>query len=62
LSINREIRVFPRTVGNTGNYREILGLPGNYQEILDKAVKIVLDWIKPPSWLCVIGVFVGRKT
>ena len=22
----------------------------------------VLDWIKPPSWLCVIGAFVGRKT
>ena len=26
LSINREIRVFPRAVGNTGKYREI---PGN---------------------------------
>ena len=23
LSINREIRVFPRAVGNTGKYREI---------------------------------------
>ena len=26
LSMNREIRVFPRAVGNTGKYREI---PGN---------------------------------
>ena len=33
LSIYREIRVFPRAVGNTGNYREILGITGKYREI-----------------------------
>jgi hypothetical protein len=39
LSINWEIRVFPRTAGNTGNYREILGNTGNYWEILGNTGK-----------------------
>ena len=33
LAKRREILIFPRTVGNTGNYREILVIPGNYWEI-----------------------------
>ena len=33
LSIYREIRVFPRAVGNTGKYREIPGNIGKYREI-----------------------------
>ena len=33
LSNNREIRVFPRTAGNTGISREIPGNTGKYREI-----------------------------
>ena len=33
LSINREIGVFPRAVGNTGKYREIPGNTEKYREI-----------------------------
>ena len=28
-----EILIFPRTVGNTGNSRELLVIPGNYWEL-----------------------------
>ena len=34
LSNNREIRVFPGTVGNTGISREIPGNIGKYREIV----------------------------
>ena len=33
LAKRREILIFPRTVGNTGNSQEILVIPGNYWEI-----------------------------
>ena len=33
LAKRREILIFPRTAGNTGNSREILVIPGNYWEI-----------------------------
>ena len=33
LAKRREILIFPRTTGNTGNSREILVIPGNYWEI-----------------------------
>ena len=33
LAKRREILIFPRTVGNTGNSRELLVIPGNYWEI-----------------------------
>ena len=33
LAKRREIPIFPRTVGNTGNSPEILVIPGNYWEI-----------------------------
>ena len=33
LAKRREILVFPRTAGNTGNSRELLVIPGNYWEI-----------------------------
>ena len=33
LAKKREILIFPRTAGNTGNSREILEIPGNYWEI-----------------------------
>ena len=33
LAKRREILIFPRTVGNTGNSREILVIPGNFWEI-----------------------------
>ena len=32
-SKRREILIFPRTAGNTGNSRELLVIPGNYWEI-----------------------------
>ena len=33
LAKRREILIFPRTAGNTGNSRELLVIPGNYWEI-----------------------------
>ena len=33
LAKRREILIFPRTAGNTGNSQEILVIPGNYWEI-----------------------------
>ena len=33
LAKRREILIFPRMMGNTGNSREILVIPGNYWEI-----------------------------
>ena len=30
LAKRREILIFPRTAGNTGNSRELLVIPGNY--------------------------------
>ena len=33
LAKRREILIFPRTAGNTGNSREILVIPGIYWEI-----------------------------
>ena len=43
LAKRREILIFPRTAGNTGNSREILVIPGNYWEIgpyLSRKLKI----------------------
>ena len=39
LSTNLEIRVFPRTVGNTVNYREILGIIGKYWELPGNSIE-----------------------
>ena len=33
LAKRREILIFPKTAGNTGNSRELLVIPGNYWEI-----------------------------
>ena len=33
LAKRREILLFPRTAGNTGNSRELLVIPGKYWEI-----------------------------
>ena len=39
LAKRREILIFPRTAGNTGNSREILVIPGNYWEICPSSIK-----------------------
>ena len=44
LSIYREIRVFPRAVGNTGKYREILGNTGKYREIGNQWAHKIYGW------------------
>ena len=50
LSINREIRVFPRAVGNTGKYREI-GNPCPHNFI--KHCYLYLTWNYLQQWLCI---------
>ena len=53
LSIYREIRVFPRAVGNTGKYREIPGNTGKYREILGNTGKyreIGNQWAHNYGW------------
>ena len=39
LAKRREILIFPRMAGNTGNSREILVIPGNYWEICPSSIK-----------------------
>ena len=41
LAKRREILIFPRTAGNTGNSRELLVIPGNYWEICFSPTKKV---------------------
>ena len=45
LAKRREILIFPRTAGNTGNSREILVIPGNYWEIGYSLTKKVLIYL-----------------
>ena len=45
LAKRREILIFPRTAGNTGNSREILVIPGNYWEIGYSLTKKVLMYL-----------------
>ena len=45
LAKRREILIFPRTAGNTGNSREILVIPGNYREIGYSLAKKVLIYL-----------------
>ena len=40
-----EILIFPRTVGNTGNSRELLVIPGNYWEISYSLTKKLLIYL-----------------
>ena len=42
LAKRREILIFPRTAGNTGNSREILVIPGNYWEISYYLTKLLI--------------------
>ena len=42
LAKRREILIFPRTAGNTGNSRELLVIPGNYWEIRYSLTKKLL--------------------
>ena len=41
LAKRREILIFPRTAGNTGNSREILVIPGIYWEIVSSLTRKV---------------------
>ena len=42
LAKRREILIFPRTAGNTGNSWELLVIPGNYWEISYSLIKKLL--------------------
>ena len=45
LAKRREILIFPRTAGNTGNSRELLVIPGNYWEISYSLTKKLLIYL-----------------
>ena len=45
LAKRREILIFPRTAGNTGNSRELLVIPGNYWEISYSLIKNLLIYL-----------------
>ena len=45
LAKRREILIFPRTAGNTGNSRELLVIPGNYWEISYLLTKKLLIYL-----------------
>ena len=42
LAKRREILIFPRTAGNTGNSRELLVIPGIYWEIGPSSMRKLL--------------------
>ena len=45
LAKRREILIFPRTAGNTGNSRELLVIPGNFWEISYSLTKKLLIYL-----------------
>ena len=57
LAKRREILIFPRTAGNTGNSRELLVIPGNYWEISYSLIKNLLIFRDFPR--AILGPVIG---
>ena len=61
LAKRREILIFPRRAGKTGNSRELPVIPGNYWEISSSPTRKFKYFLQPYNYICCAKLVITDK-